>query len=132
MEDSKRILYIVSLGKGRVTIHKVWEPIRMRGAIELPNVHDIVLVFQYCRFIVVHIQIIRCRENSHNSRKLSGSSFAIHAISCEMLAHQNLNKIPCILSFMCSNYRKQIVTFKELTCGVVTVFDQTGQQRMDT
>lgn len=29
-------------------IHEVWKPVRMRGAVELPDIHNIVLVFQYC------------------------------------------------------------------------------------
>ena len=28
-------------------IHEVWKPVRMRGTVELPDVHDIVFIFQY-------------------------------------------------------------------------------------
>ena len=29
-------------------IHEIWKPIWMRRTIELPDIHDIVLILQYC------------------------------------------------------------------------------------
>lgn len=29
-------------------IHEIWKPVRMRGAVELPDIHNVVLIFQYC------------------------------------------------------------------------------------
>lgn len=29
-------------------IHEIRKPIRMRGAVELPDIHNVVFVFQYC------------------------------------------------------------------------------------
>lgn len=29
-------------------IHEIWKPVWMRGAVELSDIHNIVLIFQYC------------------------------------------------------------------------------------
>jgi hypothetical protein len=66
------------------TIHEIREPVGMWCAVKLSDIHDIILVLQNCSFVVVDVQVIRSRENSHNSRKLRRSSLTIHAItSCQ-------------------------------------------------
>ena len=52
----------------------------MRGAIELPNVHHVGLVLENRRLIVIHVEIVRCRENCHHRRKSSCLGLAVHAV----------------------------------------------------
>ena len=67
--------------ENQYTIHEIGKPIRVRSAIELSNVHDVIFVLQNRCFIVVHVEIIWRREDGHDSRKLSSSSFTIHAVT---------------------------------------------------
>lgn len=53
----------------------------MGRAIELTDIHNIVLVLQNGGFVVVDIEVVRGTENCHNTRKTSCSGFAIHSIS---------------------------------------------------
>ena len=53
----------------------------MRSAIELSNIHDIAFVFEHGCFVIVDIEIIRRRENSHNRREAGGLGFPVHPIS---------------------------------------------------
>lgn len=68
----------------------------MRGAVELPNVHDVVFILQNGGFVVVYIQIVRSAENGHDTGKPCSASLAIHAVAC-------------ILSFMGTNDGEQVV-----------------------
>ena len=53
----------------------------MWGAIELPNVHDVVLVFQYCGFVVVYVEVIGCAEDSHDTWEACRPSLSVHSIA---------------------------------------------------
>ena len=59
-------------------------------AIELPNIHDVVLVLQYGCFVVIDVEVVRCAEDGHDAREACGSRFAVHSIAG-------------ILSFVCSD-----------------------------
>lgn len=72
----------------------------MRGAVELSNVHDVVLVLQYCSLVVVHIQVIGCTEDGHDTGEAGCSRLAVHAVSS-------------ILSLMGTNDGKKAVPFEE-------------------
>lgn len=56
----------------------------MRRGVELPDVHNIGLIFEYCSFVVVNVQIIGCAENRHNRREPCGPSLPVHAIPNQM------------------------------------------------
>lgn len=79
----------------------------MRSAIELPYVHDITLVFEHGRFVVVHIKIVWRTKNCHNGGESGDFRLAIHPI-------------PSILCFMRANNRQQTVAFEELACSIVS------------
>ena len=48
---------------------------------ELPDVHNIVFIFQDRSLVVVYIQIVRCAKDGHDTRKTCGPSLAVHAIT---------------------------------------------------
>jgi len=81
-EDSMKTLVISKMRNGKVqTIHEIGKPVGMWRAVKLSDIHDIILVLQNCGFVVVDVQIIRSRENSHDGRKLGSSSLTVHAIT---------------------------------------------------
>jgi hypothetical protein len=49
----------------------------VRCAIEVPNTHNIVLVLQYSRFVVVDVKVVRSTEYRHNTREACRSSLPI-------------------------------------------------------
>lgn len=76
----------------------------MGGAVELPDVHDIILIFQNSGLVVVNVEIIRSAENGHHTGKPGRPSLAIHAVSG-------------ILGLMCSNDGKEVILFEERARG---------------
>lgn len=67
---------------------------------ELSNVHNIILVLQDSRLIVIHIKIIGRRENRHHTWESSSLCLPIHAVTS-------------VLGLVCSNDRQKIVFFQE-------------------
>jgi len=55
----------------------------MRSAIKLPDVHDIIFVFQDSGLVVVDIKIIWSGKDGHHRWKLRCSCFAIHTVSAD-------------------------------------------------
>ncbi len=53
----------------------------MWRAVELPDVHHIALILQYCRLVVVDVQIVRGTEDSHNRWEAGRLRLPIHPIS---------------------------------------------------
>jgi hypothetical protein len=53
----------------------------MRAAIELANVEHVALVLEYCRLVVINVQVIWRREDCHNRREARCARFAIHAVT---------------------------------------------------
>lgn len=78
----------------------------MRGAVELSNIHNIVLVFQNCRFVVVNIEIVGSGEDGHDAGEAGRSSFSVHSISS-------------VLGFVSSNDGEQVVLLEECAGGRV-------------
>jgi len=52
----------------------------VRRAVELPNIHHIILVFEYSGLVIVHIQIIGSAKNRYQRRKAGCLTFPIHSI----------------------------------------------------
>lgn len=73
-------------------------------AVELSDVHHVVLVLQYRRFIVVHIEIIRRTEYRHDAREARRPRLSVHAV-------------PCILGFVGSDDGQEVVFLEEGACG---------------
>lgn len=57
----------------------------MRRAVELPNVHYIALVFQDSSFVVVHVEVVRSREDRHDRWEACAFRLPIHAIPFDSL-----------------------------------------------
>ena len=41
----------------------------MRGAIELSDVHDIALILEHRRLVIIDVKVVRCGEDGHDGRK---------------------------------------------------------------
>lgn len=78
----------------------------MRGAVELPDIHHVVLVLQNRGLVVVHIEVVWSAKDGHHTRESCCSSLPVHAV-------------PGILSFVRTNNGEQVVLFEECTCGGV-------------
>lgn len=78
----------------------------MRSAVELSNIHDIVLVLQNGGLVVVDVEIVGSRENGHNTGETRGSRLAIHTVAG-------------ILGLMGANNREKVVLFQKGTSGRV-------------
>lgn len=78
----------------------------MRCAVELPNVHDVVLILEDCRFVIVNIKVVWGAEDGHHAGKTRCPRLPIHSVTC-------------ILSFMGSDDREKIVFLKKGACGWV-------------
>jgi hypothetical protein len=62
-------------------VHKVREPVRVRRAVELPDVHHVALVLQDGCLVVVDIQVVWSTEDSHDGWEASRLCLPIHPIS---------------------------------------------------
>lgn len=62
-------------------VHEIREPIWMRRAVELSDVHHVALVLQDSRLVVVHVEVVRGAEDSHDGREACRLGLAVHAIS---------------------------------------------------
>lgn len=41
-------------------VHEIGQPVRMWGAVELADIHDIILILEHSCLIVVYIQVVWC------------------------------------------------------------------------
>lgn len=73
---------------------------------ELSDIHDIILILQHGSLVVVHIEVVRCAEDGHDTGETSRPSLPVHAVSG-------------VLSLVCANNGKQVVFLEESTCGRV-------------
>lgn len=55
----------------------------MRGAIELPDVHDVVLVFEDSGLVVVYVQVVGGRKDRHHRWETCRGRLLVHAVSWE-------------------------------------------------
>lgn len=78
----------------------------MRGAIELPDIHNVVLVLQNGSLVVVDIEIVGGREDGHDTGETSGSRLPVHSVAG-------------ILGLVSSDNREQVVLFEESASGGV-------------
>lgn len=75
----------------------------MRRAVELSNIHHVILVLEHRCFVIVDIEVIGRAEDGHHTGESCRPGLAIHPITC-------------ILSLVCSNNREQIILLQEGTC----------------
>lgn len=72
----------------------------MRCAVELSDVHDVVLVLQNRSLVVVHVEVVRRAEDCHDTGETSRPCFPIHSVSS-------------ILRLMCADDRQKVVFLEE-------------------
>lgn len=53
----------------------------MGGAIELSDVHNIVLIFENSGLVVVDIEVIWCTKDGHDAGETSCPSLPIHSVT---------------------------------------------------
>lgn len=53
----------------------------MWGTVELPDVHDVALVLENGRFVIIHVEIIGGREDGHDGGKTCALRFTVHAVT---------------------------------------------------
>ena len=63
----------------------------MGTAVELTDVHHIVLVLEHGSLVVVHIEIVGSREDGDERREPGGLAFSVHSVAR-------------VLCFVCSDY----------------------------
>ena len=73
---------------------------------ELPDVHDVVLVLQHRRLVVVDVEVVRGAEDGHDAREGRGPSLPIHPVAG-------------ILGLVRSDDGEQVVLLQEGTGGRV-------------
>lgn len=76
----------------------------MGCAVELSDVHDIVLVLQDRSLVIVYVEVVRGREDGHHTRKACGPCLAVHSIAS-------------ILGFVGPDNGEKVVLFEEVAGG---------------
>jgi hypothetical protein len=106
------------------------------GAVELTDIHDVALIFENGCFVIIHIEIVGGGEDGHDGGEACAFRFTIHAVPTLKLAAaicsgETKVDLPGILSFMCTDDRKQVIAFEELTCGLIAgrQWSAAGQAR---
>ena len=71
---------------------------------ELPDVHHVILVLEYGRFVVIYIEVVWRAENCHDAGEPSRPGFSVHSVAR-------------ILRFVRSNDGQQVILLEEGTRG---------------
>lgn len=87
-------------------IHEVGQPVWMRRAVELPDVHNVVLILKHRSLVVVYVEVVGRTEDGHDTGETGGPCFPIHSVTS-------------ILSLVRTNDREQVVLFEEGARGGV-------------
>ena len=53
----------------------------MRGGVELSNVKNITFILEDRSFVVIHVKVVRCREEGHDRGETCSPCLSIHTIS---------------------------------------------------
>ena len=80
----------------------------MRRAVELSNVHHVVLVLQDRRLVVVDVEVVGRREDGDERREPRSLALAVHPV-------------PGVLGFVGADNRQQVVLLKEIAARRVTI-----------
>ena len=78
----------------------------MWRAIELSDIHDIVLVLEDCGLVVIDIEVVWSGEDSHDGWETGGACLAVHAVAG-------------VLGLVGADDRKEIVLLEEVAGGWV-------------
>jgi len=89
-------------------IHKVREPVWVRRAVKLADVHDVVLVFQHGSLVVVDVKIVWGREHGDEGGEAGVSAPLVHAVAR-------------VLRLVRADDGEELVLLQEIAHGVVAV-----------
>lgn len=78
----------------------------MRCAVELPDIHHVVLILEDCSFIVVDVKVVGCAEDGHDTWEACRPRLSVHPVTC-------------ILSLVRADDGQQVVLLQEGACGGV-------------
>jgi hypothetical protein len=53
----------------------------MWSTVELPDVHDVALIFENSGFVIVHVEIIGGGKDGHDGGEACAFRFAVHSVS---------------------------------------------------
>lgn len=53
----------------------------MRRGVELSNIKNIALILENCGLVIVHVEIVWCREKRHHGGEARCSRLAVHPIA---------------------------------------------------
>ena len=53
----------------------------MWSTVELPDVHDVALIFENSGFVIVHVEIIGGGKDGHDGGEACAFGFAVHSVS---------------------------------------------------
>lgn len=87
-------------------VHEVGKPVWVRSAVELSDVHDVILVLENGSLVVVHVEVVGRTEDCHDAGETSCPRFPVHSVSS-------------ILCFVRTDDREQVVLLEECACGRV-------------
>ena len=94
-------------------IHEVREPVGVWAAVELSDVHHIILVLEHRSFVVVHIQIVGSGENCYQRWESGGLAFSVHSVSC-------------ILGLVRPDDGQKVVLLQEITACCIAIEVRTA------
>jgi hypothetical protein len=89
-------------------VNKVGQPVGVRRAVELANVHHVVLVLEDGGLVVVHVQVVGRREDGDEGGKGGLRALLVHAVAG-------------VLGLVGADDREQLVVLQELAAGGVAV-----------
>jgi SepF-like predicted cell division protein (DUF552 family) len=64
-------------------VHEVRKPVRVRRAVELADVHDVVLVLEHGGLVVVNVEVVGRREDRHDGGETGRLRLAVHAVTAK-------------------------------------------------
>jgi hypothetical protein len=110
-------------------VHKVRKPVWVRSAVELANVHDVVLVLEDRSLVVVDVEVVGSREDGHDRGESSRLGLAVHPVTARGGGRSDVSSglrrrvgarnVPSILSLVRTNNGQQTVPLEELAGGGV-------------
>ena len=69
-------------------VHEVGQPVGVRRAVELADVHHVVLVLEDGSLVVVHVQVVGRREYGDQRREARVLRLLVHAVAaCARITH---------------------------------------------
>jgi hypothetical protein len=71
-------------------VHEVGQPVRVRHIVELSDAEHVRLVLDHCSLVIVHVQVVWCREEGHDAREPRLAALAIHPVPARRQTQPNV------------------------------------------